>query len=71
MGQPSEIMQIDDRALRLGQAGDCRAYRLLVNLRRNRSGGGGGLIGIAIMSSGAAGLSRDFSVSVCKRVFNV
>ncbi len=33
--------------------------------------GGGGLIGIAIMSSGAAGLSRDFSVSVCKRVFNV
>ena len=33
------------------------------------SRGGGGLIGIAIMASGATGIARDYANAICKRVF--
>lgn len=31
--------------------------------------GGGGLIGVAMLASGATGISRDFANTVCKRIF--
>jgi hypothetical protein len=33
------------------------------------SRGGGGLIGIAMMASGATGIARDYANAICKRVF--
>jgi len=33
------------------------------------SRGGGGLIGIAMMASGATGIARDYVNAICKRVF--
>lgn len=71
MGNAGAAMLIGDRHEIAGEVKvvDPATNAVVAQYYVQESRGGGGLIGIAMMASGATGIARDYANAICKRVF--